>query len=135
MNTKILISGVLGAIAYVLQGLACGFLFLNDAYAKYTNPGLSKGMDVNLWHIILASLLISFLLAYIFSNWEGGINFKKGAIAGTIIFVLACGAFDVATYASTNLYNGFGIILFSAAGSIIAGAVSGGVVGWWLGRK
>ena len=135
MNTKILISGILGAIAYVVQGIVVGFLFLNDAYAKYSNPGLSKGMDVNLWLIVLASLLISFLLAYIFSNWKSGINIKKGAIAGAIIFVLASGAFDVATYASTNLYNRFGIIFFSAAGSLIAGAVVGGTVGWWLGKK
>lgn len=135
MNSRVLIGGLLGALAYLFQGLAVGFLFLNDAYSKYTNPGLSKGLEVNLWLIALASILISFLLAYVFSNWRGGINTQKGAFAGAIIFVLACGAFDLATYASTNLYNGFGIIFLSAAGSLIAGAVVGGVVGWWLSRK
>lgn len=135
MNTKFFIAGIFGAIAYLIQGIALGFLFLNDAYAKFTNAGLSKGLDADLRLIVIASLLISFLFVYVFSNWRNGINGKKGAIAGASIFILAGGAFDTATFASTNLYNSGLIILYSAVGSLIAGAVVGGVIGWWLGRK
>lgn len=135
MNTKIFIAGIFGAITYLIQGIAFGFLFLNDAYAKFTNAGLSKGLDVDLRLIVIASLLISFLFVYVFSNWRNGINGKKGAIAGAFIFILAGGAFDTATLASTNLYSSGLIILYSAVGSLIAGAAVGGVIGWWLGRQ
>lgn len=135
MNTRYFTAGILGAIAYLIQGLASGFLFLNDAYAKFTNAGLSKGLDVDLSFIGMASLLISFLFVYVFSNWKNGINSKKGAIAGAIIFILAGGAFDIATFASTHIYNNALIILYSGAGSLIGGSVVGAVIGWWLGRN
>lgn len=135
MTIKHLIGAILGALTYLIQGIAIGFLFLNQAYETYSNPGLSKGLEVDLTLIVVASVLISSLFVFVFSNWQDGINGKKGAIAGAIIFLLAGSAFDVATYASTNLYNSPNIIFFSAAGSLIGGAVVGGVTGWWLGRK
>ena len=135
MKTTHIIAGVLGAIAYLAQGFAMGFLLLNKAYAQYTNPGLSRGLDIDLGLIAIASLLISILFVFVFTNWKGGINGKKGAVAGAVIFILAGAAFDTATYASTNLYNSACIILYSAAGSLVGGMVVGGVVGWWLSRK
>lgn len=135
MNIKYFIAGLLGALAYLIQGFAMGFLFLNNAYEKYSNPGLSKGLDTDLLLIVVASLLISVLFVFIFSNWNNGITAKRGAVAGAIIFLLAGGAFDIATYASTNLYNSSFILLNSAAGSLVGGTIVGGVVGWWLSRK
>ena len=61
MNKKFFVAGILEAIAYLIQGIAFGFLLLNDAYAKFTNSGLSKGLDVDLRLIVISSLLISFL--------------------------------------------------------------------------
>ncbi len=135
MNKKFFIAGILGAIAYLIQGIAFGFLLLNKAYARFTNPGLSKGLDVDLRLIVISSLLISFLFVYVFSNWRENINRKNGSIAGAVIFILAGGAFDIATYASTNLYNSPLIVFYSAAGSVIGGAIVGGVIGWWLDRN
>lgn len=133
--SKHLIAVLLGALAYLIQGIAIGFLFLNHAYEKYSNPGLSKGLEVDLRLIVVASLLISSLFVFVFSNWKEDINWKKGVFAGAIIFLLAGSAFDVATYASTNLYNSSLIVFFSAIGSLIGGAAVGGVIGWWLGKK
>lgn len=135
MTSKHLIGVLLGALAYLIQGIAIGFLFLNHAYQTYSNPGQSKGMEVDLPLIVIASLLISSLFVFVFSNWKEGINWKKGVFAGAIIFLLAGAAFDVATYASTNLYNSSLIVFFSATGSLIGGAVVGGVIGWWLDRS
>ncbi|MBK8226828.1 MAG: hypothetical protein IPK70_06595 [Flavobacteriales bacterium] len=135
LTARHMIATVLGALAYLIQGVAIGFLFLNHAYETCTNPGLSKGLEVDLRLIVVASLLISSLFVFAFAHWRDGITGRKGAIAGAIIFLLAGGAFDVATYASTNLYNSPLIIFYSAAGSIIGGAVVGAVTGWWLGRR
>ncbi|MBS1551147.1 MAG: hypothetical protein JST15_03640 [Bacteroidetes bacterium] len=135
MTLKLLIGALLGALAYLIQGIAIGFLFLNHAYETYSNPGQTKGLEVDLGLIVVSGLLISSLFVFVFSNWKEGINWKKGVFAGAIIFLLAGSAFDVATYASTNLYNSSLIVFFSAIGSIIGGAVVGGVIGWWLGRK
>lgn len=133
MNKKIFIAGLLGSVAYLIQG----WLVWNSPYkslaSQYFNPDTAKQEDMIL--MIIGGLTIGFLYAYILSNWKGNINVKTGALAGAVIFLLSGLAFDLFTYASTTLYNGIAFLWVSAIASIVAGAIVGGVVGWWLGRK
>ncbi len=133
MNRKFFIGGLLGSVAYLIQGSIVWNSPYKNLASQYLNPASAKQEDMVL--MIVGSLVIGFLYAYIFSNWKGNMNIKTGAFVGAMIFLLTGLAFDLFTYASTNLYNSITFVWISAAASIVAGAIVGSTLGWWLGEN
>ncbi|MEI9943727.1 MAG: hypothetical protein WDN26_05845 [Chitinophagaceae bacterium] len=132
MNTKTLLGGLIAGIVSFLVGYLIYGVLLMDYFKSLTIPyeGLMK--DPVIWEIGIANLIWGMMLAYIF-NLAGVRSFSKGLTAGFIIFFLSSLAHHLMTHATMNL-SGYRIVVMDAACFGILGAVSGAVLGWWMGR-
>lgn len=133
MNTKIILSAIVGSIFYFLLGwLIYGFLLM-DFFAENTKQyeGLMYEMP-NLLLYFLANLSLSYLLAFIFQKWAGIKTISRGFSAGFLIGLFLSISIDLMNYASMDLYTPTLLVVDIIANSVII-ALVGGSIGWILG--
>ena len=133
MNTKIILSAIVGSIIYFLLGwLIYGFLLM-DFFIENTKQydGLMYEMP-NLLLVFLANLSLSYLVAFIFQKWAGIKTLSKGFSAGFFIGLLFSISVDLMFYASLDLYTPTAVVVDIIANSVIV-ALVGGSIGWILG--
>lgn len=83
--------------------------------------------------LVLACLTIAFLVAFIFERWAAIRTFATGAMGGAIIFFLTTLYFGFSFFAFMRMYKSYTPLLMDLAGSIVLGALVGGVIGVVLG--
>jgi hypothetical protein len=136
---KTFLATAVGGIVYFLAGwLVWGILLSNtlspapDVKELIIRPDAEFGM----FPMVLSSFIWAGLLAYIFSNWAGGIRtFATGAVAGAVIAGLVSLSYDfgmVAMYKSN--FMDLTKALINSSASAATSAIVGGVIGWMLGR-
>jgi len=123
-------------VFFMLGYLFYGFLLVDFFNA---NSGSASGvmradMELVWWALILGNLLQAYLLVYVFGNWAqvstfGG-GFKGGAMIG-LIFGLG---YDLTMYGTSNIMNLTATLVDPFVVALMMG-LSGGVIGWVLGRK
>jgi hypothetical protein len=133
MYTKLLLATLAGGVAAFLFGYLFFGILLADFYATNITSyeGLIKNPP-NLFMIFVSNLILSFLLAYIFSRWAGIKSAAQGAQAGFIIVGLIAISIDVFQFATMNLISPL-FIAVDTVGNAIFGAVVGSVAGFVLG--
>ncbi len=133
---KFLISSVIGAVAYFFSGwLIYGILLrpyikLPDdiaAIAEYPPE------EFKMSFMILACLFFAAVFALIFMRWANISTFMGGAKAGIIIGVLISLSVGF-SMASMYKFATLNTIFFNALGEIVTSGLTGGVIGWYLGR-
>lgn len=136
MNVKVVVAAVIGGLASFLLGWLIWGTLLMDTMSQYQNASCMKPeSEMNMGLLIAANLLWGFLYAYIFNNWRGELNFKSGLLPGAIISVLIGLAFDLYTITFTTMSNSYTPVGINLVANAVVGALIGGVVTWWLGRK
>jgi hypothetical protein len=136
-TNKLLIAGLLGSVtAFILGWLFYGTLLMGF-FEK--NAGSATGVNRPMeemvwWAMILGHLAFGYLFALIFGRWASISTFVTGAKAGAVIGGLMALMFDMIMYGSTNISN-LTAALVDVVVMVVTGAIVGGVVGWWLGRK
>jgi hypothetical protein len=91
--------------------------------------------EMSLPLVFAANLLWGYAFAYIFSNWKGDVNFTTGAIHGAIISILIGLSFDLFMHAFTTMNSSLIVAVYNGVGNAVVGALGGGIICWWLGRK
>ena len=136
-TNKILIAGLLGGITAFLLGwlfygtLLMGFFADNAGAAQ----GVSREMeDMVWWAMIVGHLAYGYLFALIYGRWASISTFATGAKAGAVIGGLFGLTADMILYGSTHVTTLTGALVDILV-MVVTGAIVGGVVGWWLGRK
>ncbi len=136
-TNKILIAGLIGGLAAFILGwlfygtLLMGFFEKNAG----TATGVTRPMeDMVWWAMILGHLAYGYLFALIYGRWASISTFATGAKAGAVIGGLMALTFDMIMYGSTNISN-LTAALVDVVVMAVTGAIVGGVVAWWLGRK
>jgi uncharacterized membrane protein len=135
MNTKnFLIGGLVGGVVYFLLG----WLFYGNLMNQYfmDHPGTATNVhrpmeQMEWWALIAGNLLFGFLLAYVFSK-SGVSTLSSGLITGGMVGLLACSAFDLTMYGTTNIASKSAMVADIAVFTImsaIVGAVIGAVIG------
>ena len=136
MNTKVLIGGVLGGIAFFLLGWLVWGILLHDTMAQYSNAACTKPeAEMNMAYMVIANLLWGIVFAYILNNWKGEMSPKTGAVVGVIISILLGIAMDLYSLALTTMMTSTTPILYNIAANALVGGIVGAIVGWWIGRK
>jgi hypothetical protein len=123
-------------VLFVLGWLIYGMLLM-DFYAS--NSGSATGVmraetDMVWWALILGNLFQAYFLVYIFGKWANITTFGGGFSAGLIIGLILGFAFNLTMYATANIAN----LTASLVDPFVSGimmAITGGVIGWMLGRK
>jgi hypothetical protein len=133
-NTKILVAGLIGAVA----GLILGFLIYEVALSSFFEGHMASIMrsdeEMVWWAVIVGHLAWGLIFALIYGRWANISTFATGAKAGVIIGGLFALIFDMLYYATTTMMDLTGALMDVIVFAVIS-AVIGGVAAWWLGRK
>ena len=136
MNTKTMISGVLGGVTYFLLGFLIWEFLLKDMMSDCIGSatGIMRAEnEMIMWAMIIGNLGYGFAFAYALGTWSGVTTFIGGAKAAAAVAFLFTLGYDMIYYATTNMSSLTGVI-YDLGISTFIGAMAGGVIGWWLGR-
>ena len=139
MILRLIVATIVGFIVsfgggFVIYGLLLGPMFIEPNLHVYTNEyGNLMKEPPSVIPLILANLTFPFLIALIFEKWANIRTFATGAMAGAIIFFLTTLYVGFSFFAFFRLYKSFTPLLADLAGSIVLGALVGGVIGLVLG--
>ncbi|MBK7869861.1 MAG: DUF2177 family protein [Saprospiraceae bacterium] len=133
-TNKILLAGVVGGVAFFLLGfLFYGLLLMDFMKSNAGEMGALMKEPPTWWALILGNLAWGLLIAVIFGRWANISTFMTGLKAGAIIGLLATLSWDLTMFGTMNGMNLTGVIVDVLVGTAMT-AVTGGVVGWMLGR-
>jgi uncharacterized membrane protein len=136
MNTKVLLAGLAGGIvAFLLGWVIFGMLLMGYYEANMIHyDGLMKGEgEMHLGLMFLSNLMLSLMLAYVFSRM--GVNdLKGGLIAGAIIGFLVYLSVDLGFMAMMNMFANNTMVVVDVLANTVWVALIGAVVGLMLGR-
>ena len=123
-------------VLFLLGWLFYGFLLM-EFYT--TNSGTATGVmreetEMVWWALILGNLFQAYLLVYIFGKWANITTFSGGLSSGALIGLILGFAFNLSMYGTTNIANLTATLVDPIVSGIMMG-VTGGAIGWMLGRK
>ena len=136
MLTRVLAATVAGGVAFFILGFLLYGLVLDPMVMKPNmNPDAAKLMnDPPVWvPLVLANFVSAFLLAYIFDKWAGIKTFRGGLEGGAIVWFLISLSFQLMFLAFMKMSNNYIPAIADVVGSIVMGAIGGGVIGQVLG--
>lgn len=135
MNNKLLVGGLIGGVLFFLLGYLIWGLALQSTMEGSMMAGVNKPMEEFNWlFLVLGNLALGFLLAYVLtkSNTSG---FAGGATVGAVLGLLFAASFDFTMYGVSNIFTSMTVVFIDIVANVVAFAVAGGILGWWLGRK
>lgn len=133
---KMLLAAVVGGVVYFLLGwLVYGTLLASvfEPAAEMKAVIARPQEEFKLGSMLVSCLAWGGLLSYIFARWAGIRTFTSGATAGAIIGAL------VSLCVNTSMYAMYTFVTTTQIGadlvmSAVISAITGGVIGWMLGR-
>ena len=138
MDTKkILIGGIIGSVVYFFLGWLVYGILLKETLAIPEEMSAVIEYSADEWKMsfmIISCLAQGWFLAFIFNRWAGISTFIGGAKGGVII-----GAF-ISVIVGTSMLSMYkfgsvpNLVIDVVANAICMG-LTGGVIGWYLGRK
>ena len=136
MNTKTIIGGVFGGIAFFFLGWLIFGIVLGPMTASYTNMSCMRPeAELSVSLLAVANLLWGLTFAYIFSKMPSITGFASAAVQGAIISILIGLSYDLFMYIFSTMSNSLVPAIYNVVGNAVLGAIGGGVIGWWMGRK
>lgn len=135
MNTRSFITGglIAGTVYFFLGWLVFGIL-LADTMKDHMNESLMrKNEDMILWALIVGNVCYGFLLSYIFQHM-GVNNARRGSAAGATIGLITSLTFDLNFFGTSTMYKDLLIVAFNASAFLVVSAITGLVLGKWMGR-
>lgn len=135
MLARLLAATVAGGVTFFVLGFVIYGLLLEERVMRpnmNTYAGLMNETPVWL-PLILANLISALLLAYIFEQWAGIRTFIGGMKGGAIVWFLISLSFQLMFLAFMNLHKNYIPPVADVLGSVVMGAIGGGVIGQVLG--
>ena len=135
MLTKVLAATVAGGITFFVLGFLIYGLVL-DPMLMRPNMNTYAGLmnETPVWvPLVLSNLVSALLLAYIFEQWAGIRTFVGGMKGGAVVLFLISLSFQLMFLAFMNLHKNYIPAIADVLGSVVMGAIGGGVIGAVLG--
>ena len=134
MNSKTLIGGLIGGIAFFLLGYVFYGLLLGPTMASCMS--CQRPMEeLNFIVLFIGNVFVGLTLAYILNRFVGIGTFAKGASAGATIGALFAIGWASISYATSTIYTETTCMIYQIIIEVVMWAIVGGLIGWWLGRK
>ena len=133
MEKKIIFSTLAGTVVYFLIGGLVFGVILANMMAEWTKAlGDCAVTGQPYLQIILANLVMALLLSIVLNRF-GVSTFKGGLVTSAWIVCLIIVWFDIWMFATLKAMT-VNIMFFDVIANTIVGALSGGVIGWVLGK-
>ena len=118
--------------------MVISFIFYGALMADFfaQNSGSASGVmkqEPNFISLFLGELAFGALYTYIFLQWAQIKTFATGARAGLVIGLLIGLGYALIGFGVNNIYN-LNAHIADVAISLISGAITGGLIGWVLGK-
>lgn len=133
MSTKTLIGALIAGVCFWLLGFLMYGLLLASMMSEY-NTIERPSEEVMMVHLVLGNLIIGFLMAWLWSRMSIT-TFSRGLSSGALIGLLVGVGTNLIMHATTTLWTEPTGIIYDTIALTVLWAVTGGVVGWWMGRK
>lgn len=135
-STKIIIGGLIGGVVLFFAGWVLYGMLFNDFFEANAGSatGVARPMDgMVMWAMIAGNLCDGLLLAIIFGRWANIKTVKTGFIAAFIIGLLTGLAWDLVSYATTNVANLTATLVDPIIFAVMSG-LAGAAIGWYYSR-
>ncbi|MBX2957834.1 MAG: hypothetical protein KF846_16835 [Cyclobacteriaceae bacterium] len=134
---KRILATLAGFVVFFLLGWLFYGILLMDFNAA--NSGTASGVmreetEMVWWALILGNLFQAYLLVYIFGKWANITTVSGGFSAGLIIGLILGFAVNLSWYGTMNITNLTAALVDPFVSGVMM-AITGGVIGWVLGRK
>lgn len=134
---KRILATLAGFVVFFLLGWLFYGILLMDFNAA--NSGTASGVmreetEMVWWALILGNLFQAYLIVYIFGKWANITTFSGGFSAGLIIGLILGFAVNLSWYGTMNITNLTAALVDPFVSGVMM-AITGGVIGWVLGRK
>jgi uncharacterized membrane-anchored protein YitT (DUF2179 family) len=136
--TKRILATLVGFITYFLLGWVLYGMALSGYMESQTT---AAGLAVNRpeesmiwWAMIVSNIFLAYFLVYIFGKWANISTFMGGLQAGMTLGLIIAIAMDLMFYSMADMMTMTGYIVDILVTTVMWG-ITGGVIGWFLGRK
>ncbi len=136
IKSRILATVVGFVVLFLLGWLLYGALLM-DFYASNAGSatGVNRGEDEMVWWALIAgNFLQAYLLVYIFGTWAGIKTFMGGLKGGATIGLILGFGMNLTIYGTSNMMNLTATLVDPFVFAIMM-AITGGAIGWMLGRE
>ncbi|MFQ5448795.1 MAG: hypothetical protein ACE5FF_17870, partial [Saprospiraceae bacterium] len=105
-NTKILVAGVIGAVAAFILGFLIYGMALSGFYDSHMAEGYMRAdSEIVWWAMIVGNLAWGMLFALIYGRWASISTFATGAKAGAVIGALVALTYNMTSYAMSTMMD------------------------------
>jgi hypothetical protein len=134
---KRIMATLAGFVTLFLLGWLIYGMLLMDFFM--TNSGSAVGVmradtEMVWWALVAGNVLQAYFLVYIFGKWANVTSFGSGLQAGATLGLIIGFAYDLTMYGTSNMMNLTATLVDPFVSAIMMG-VTGGVIGYVLGRK
>ncbi|QNL22661.1 hypothetical protein HZR84_12140 [Hyphobacterium sp. CCMP332] len=136
IKSRILATLVGFVVLFLLGWLFYGALLM-DFYVSNSGSatGLNRAEDEMVWWaLILGNVFQAYLLVYIFGTWAQIKTFMGGLQGGAIIGLILGFGLNLSWYGTSNAMNLTATLVDPFVTAIMLG-ITGGAIGWMLGRE
>jgi hypothetical protein len=134
---KRILATLAGFVTYFFLGFIVYGMLLMDFYAAHSGSAtgvMRSDAEMQWWALIAGNVIQAYLLVYIFGNWANITTFNNGLKAGAIIgFIMSLGI-SLNMYGTTNISDLTSTLVDPIVMSVMM-SLTGGAIGWVLGRK
>ncbi len=134
---KRILATLAGFVTYFILGFMAYGVLLVDFYAAHSGSAtgvMRSDAEMQWWALIAGNVIQSYLLVYIFGNWANITTFSGGLKAGAIIGFIMSFAISLNMYGTTNISDLTSTLVDPIVMSVMM-SLTGGAIGWVLGRK
>ncbi len=134
MNTKTLLSGLVGGVAAFFLGWVIYGIILMPIMAEHGNTSIMRPeAEMIWWALILGNLFYGLSISLIWS-WSGINDFMNGLTKGALFGLILTISWDLMLYSTSTWYKDITGVVYDILASVVMTAIIGGVVGWMMGR-
>ncbi len=129
---KFLLATLAGGITFFVLGFLLYGMLLEDYFQGQTTSGVMRE-EPDMLFLALGNLFAAMLLVYIYMKWAAISTFRTGLEAGAIIGLLISLMWDLTMYAVSDISTLQGALVDALVYTVLF-ALTGGVIGWVLGK-
>jgi uncharacterized membrane protein len=134
MNTRFVVAALLGAVSLFVLGFVLWGVLLMDFFQANVITDVMKETPDPFWALIVGHLAYATLLTLVIGVWSGATGAIPAMKTAAVVGLLMAVSVDFTMLATAEILNLTASVVDPLV-TTVQSAVTGAVIGWWLGRE